>query len=53
MIGGETLQIVHDTERAGGALVNLVVDDLSAEIDALTSRVLSPEAVVKERSSLR
>ena len=43
--GGGTLQVVHDAARAGGALLTLVVDDLAAEVAALQSRGLSPEAV--------
>ncbi len=40
--GGGTLQVVHDTGRAGGALLTVVVDDLLAEVAALRARGLVP-----------
>jgi glyoxylase I family protein len=39
------LQVWEDADRAGTALLNFAVDDLTAHLDGLASRGVSPEEV--------
>ncbi len=43
--GSGWVQLTHDADRAGSALLNLAVDDLKLHVDELSARGLSPSAI--------
>jgi predicted enzyme related to lactoylglutathione lyase len=50
---GGWVQVFHDPERAGSALLNFAVDDLDAHVAELTGRCLLPGDVVTANKGVR